>query len=73
MKHLPLLVAFSTAIFSASSFAANTDWRTSVDFSRADLRPFSMVLIKDGSAAGSMAYSMRRDGDIYVIEDRTEM
>lgn len=73
MKYLPLLLAVGTAIFTTNSFATGTDWRSNVDFSRADLQPFSMVLIKDGVAAGSMAYSMRLDGNTYIIEDRTEM
>lgn len=73
MKYVSLLVAFGMVIFTTSSMATGTDWRANVDFSRADLQPFSMVLIKDGVAAGSMAYSMRLNGDTYIIEDQTEM
>ena len=73
MKYTPFLAMLSLAIFTTSTTADNNDWRANIDFSRADLNPFSMVLIKDGAEAGSMAYSIRRDGDTYVIEDRTEM
>ncbi len=53
--------------------AQASDWRTEVDLQRADLSVFEMDLINEGVQAGSMRYGWERDGDHYVVRDRTRM
>lgn len=48
-------------------------WRDLVDMKLADLAAFKLVLIQNGSAAGSMEYRWRKAGETYIVEDRTEM
>ncbi len=49
------------------------DWRGLIDMSRADVNNFSLKMINDGAEVGGMTYGWVRDGDRYVIRDRTEM
>lgn len=60
----------------AASIPAQADenrWQQLMDMDRADMRTFSMRMINDGSEAGGMTYGWRREGNTYVISDRTEM
>ncbi len=51
--------------------AAN--WQSLVDMSRADVSRFSLKLVHNGVEAGSMTYGWVRDGNRYIVSDRTEM
>ncbi len=65
---------FTIAALCAASFSvAASDWRTQVDINSADLSKFSMTLFSDGKEVGSMTYGWQKDGDAYVIADRSEM
>lgn len=60
--------------FSATAFAHDHNaWRDKIDMTRADLETFSMVMINAGEEAGSMTYGWHRDGNRFVLRDRTTM
>lgn len=48
-------------------------WQNLVNMSRADVSTFSLKMINNGEDVGSMTYGWERDGNRYVISDRTEM
>lgn len=70
LKSLAAAVALSMSITSA---IAAGDWKSDVDFTRADLSKIKLDLINEGKKAGRMEYGWRKVGGTYVIEDLTEM
>lgn len=76
-NHVASVLAFSALAFAGlqPSLAGEKapGWQSLVDISRADLRPFSLKMINNGAEVGSMTYGWERDGNRYVINDRTEM
>ncbi len=62
------------AVLCTTSFSVQAgDWHKQVDIRSADLSTFSLVLINSGKEAGSMTYGWHKEGDTYVVADRTEM
>lgn len=76
-KQLLFLCAlFAIILTAAPTNAAEeraAEWQSLVDMSRADVATFSMKMINNGTEVGSMTYGWTRDGNRYVIKDRTEM
>ncbi len=72
MKNLFSAAALSLAL-SVPAPAETNSWQKLMDMERADMREFSMRMINEGQEAGSMTYAWHRNGDTYVISDRTEM
>lgn len=58
---------------SGTSMAQSEGWQALIDMKRADMSTFSMKMINDGEDAGGMTYGWQRDGNTFVIKDRTEM
>lgn len=81
-KHLLLLCALfaivltaapTTAIEDTPNDAKTSGWQSLVNMSRADVATFSMRMINNNNEVGSMTYGWSRDGNRYVVRDRTEM
>lgn len=70
MRNAIYAAVFATAL---SGAATAKDWRNQVTIENADLSKFSMTLINDGKEAGGMTYGWVKEGDTYVIADRSEM
>ncbi|MEX0298969.1 MAG: hypothetical protein AB3N28_07850 [Kordiimonas sp.] len=69
MKKMMLILAACTIGFAANA----SDWRSQVDVNSADLSKFTMVMINAGKEAGGMTYGWHKEGDTYVVADRSEM
>lgn len=68
-----VLAAAPTKAVDETTADKTTGWQSLVDMSRADVTSFSMRMINNGADVGSMTYGWERDGNRYVIRDRTEM
>lgn len=70
-----VLAAF--AILLATSFApasaTNQSWYKQLNLSRANLDTFRLTLMNEGMEAGEMTYGWKKEGALYVIEERTTM
>lgn len=67
------LALLCTALMSASATGNQESWRSEIDMKRADMSRFSMRMMNEGQDAGGMTYGWQREGNTYVIRDRTEM
>ena len=75
----PVKYIGAAALFMIAASQTNADetkpqsWQSLIDMSRADVSTFSLKLINDGADVGSMTYGWVRDGNRYIVSDRTEM
>lgn len=67
-------IIFMVAQVAATESASEPKpWRELIDMELADLSAFKLVLLQNDSPAGSMEYRWRKNGDQFIVEDRTEM
>lgn len=73
MKSLYASIAMTVMALGGAQAEESKDWLSLVDMKRADISSFSMVMMNAGEEAGGMTYGWAREGDTYVISDRTTM
>ncbi len=73
MKKILATIAMLGAFTGSLGADDKETWQQLVDMKRADMSLFSMTMINEGSAVGSMSYGWQREGNTYVVSDRTEM